>query len=72
MQVSEIFSMGGGGGCDCDCGGGRSHHGFSRFGDFNNRHFGGHRFRRSDFFDDGFRHGRHHRDGGLLGIRISL
>jgi hypothetical protein len=73
MQVSEIFSMGGrGGGCGCDCGdgGGRGHRGFSKFGDFNNRHFDGHRFRRSGFFHDGFRHGRHH--DGLLGIRISL
>jgi hypothetical protein len=72
MQVSEIFSMGGrGGGCGCDCGGGR--HGFrsfSRFGDFNNRHFG---FRRSSFFDGGFRRGRFHHDrdrGSLIDIDI--
>ncbi|MDQ3899204.1 MAG: hypothetical protein M3319_01680 [Actinomycetota bacterium] len=72
MQVSEIFSMGGrGGSCGCDCDGGHRG-GFSRFGDFNNRHFGGRRFHRSGFFDDGFRHRRHHRDGGLLGISISL
>jgi hypothetical protein len=79
MQVSEIFSLGGGCGGGCGCGygggggygGGHGYRGFSRYGDFNNRHFDGRRFHRSGFFDGGFRHGRHHRDG-LLGISISL
>ena len=75
MQVSEVFTMGG------SCGGGYNHgdhgydhgyRGYSSYGDYNNRHYGGHRKDRHDGYRSSGR--RYHRDGGLLGlgIRISL
>ena len=65
MRISDVFSMGGRGGCGgCDCDGGRR---FNRFDGFRD-----HGFRRSSFFDGGFRN-RRFRDrdhGSLIDIDI--